>query len=682
MQSILSKGSSINEAIIVGLEILDTTRDKVNIEIIEQGTKGILGIGSKKSVVKLTKFSTSSTPEIEDLFNEMIKGESFEEEENLENILYEDNMKQVEVDPLEGKVWISNGKIGFKASANHFPTITIQPGIKLYRNNLLVNEKTAVISDLDLYDIEGENIEFETKWKVIMDNQKLVAQLSIEPGYRIIRTIPDMEAKNHLDVSAIEKKEVNNTLTFPEVMQKLEEMGVKQGINESQIQKAIDALVPSTFEIASGLAPKEGTDGWVELKVEVEMQKGPKEREDGKVDFRETFTIPNVERGQVIGIIHEHIPGEQGYTVTDEPIPPKRVYPTIFIAGTGVVKVANKIVATQSGRPFIERRGQLLRVKIFQKLTHKGNIDLSSGNIRFSGDVEIFGEVENNMVVEAEGDLYVQKTVTNATLISSGAIQANGTIIGSEVSAGKNNLLITELGHLLGIINRNVESIITIIKQLNQNAAFKSSDLQRGGLHPLIRILLEKKFKSFPPVVKKYVEAVRIGEKYLEDEDWRLIGVSLSRYFLSITNEATSLDDLNLLAKKIKRLIELSDTPVEPDSYINIPNTLNSKLYCSGNIHVFGQGCVNTKIHSGGMLKISGIIRGGEVYGRMGVEVNESGAESASSTLISVPSDQKIQINKAMEGTIIKIGSAKFVFKETRYNIQASLDHEGRIVFK
>ncbi len=678
MQSILSKGNSISEAISIGLDVLNTTRDEVNIEIVEQGTKGILGIGSKKSIVKLTKIrDKTSTTEIINLVNEIVG------EENFENFPQYENTKDVEHDPLEGMVWISNGKIELKSSPSRYPTLTIQPGIKLYKNNLLIDVKTTVISELDQYDIEGENEEFETKWQVSLGDQKVKAQLYIEPGYRIIRTIADMEPNNHLEITPIEKIEVNNTLTYQAVLENLAEMGVIKGINESQIQKAIDASIPSTFEIATGQAPTKGSDGWVELKVDVEMKKGPKERENGKVDFREIITIPNVNRGQVIGIIHPHIQGEPGYTVTNETILPKKVFPTIFIAGTGVVKVGDKIVATQSGRPHLERRGQLLRVKILQKLTHKGNIDLSSGNIRFSGDVEILGEVENNMTVEAEGDIYVKKTVTNATLTSSGAIRSNGSIIGSVVSAGKNNIFVTELGHQLGIINKNVENIISIIKQLIQTSpAFKSSDLQRYGLQPVIRLLLEKKFNNFTNIVKKYIEEVRRGEKYLEGEDWRLIGESLSQCFLSITNKVTSIDDLILLSKKIEKLIVLADTPVEPDSFITIPNALNSQLYCSGSVQVFGQGCVNTKIHAGGMVKITGIIRGGEAFGRMGVEVNETGAESASSTLISVPSDQKIVINKALEGTIIKIGTARFVFKETRYHIHASLDHVGRIVFK
>ncbi|WP_066060039.1 FapA family protein [Robertmurraya korlensis] len=678
MQSILSKGNTINEAISVGLEILETSRDKVNIEIIEQGARGLLGIGSKKSIVRLTKVEMpTSSSTIKDLLSEMM-----EVEQNIETLSHEESSEKIEEESLEGKVWISNGRIQYKASSSHFPTITIQKGIRVFKNNVPVDEETIVISDHDQYEMEGENQEIETKWKVSLDKEKLKAQLTIEPGYRIIRKIPDMEPDNHLEIIPIEEKEINNTLSFQNILHKMSELGIKKGIKKIQILKAIESKSPSIFEIANGLAPQEGSNGWVELKVEVEMQQGTKEREDGKVDFRETMTIPNVEKGKVIGIIHPPFQGESGYTVTDEIIPSNRVYPIIFIAGTGVVKVVDKIVATQSGRPFIERRGQLVRAKIFQKLTHKGNVDLSSGNIRFAGDIEILGEVENNMVVEAEGDIYVRETVTNASLTSSGAIRSNGSIIGSEVSAGKNNILVAELGHQLTILNKQVENIISVIKQLLQTSAFKSNDLQKGGIQPLVRILLEKRYKNFPGAVKRYIEMVRRGEKFLEDENWRSIGVSLSKYFITITNEATSLEEFIQLSKKMQGLIEIAHTPVEPNSYITISNTLNSKLYCSGNISVTGQGCVNTKIHAGGLLKITGILRGGEVYGRMGVEVNASGAESASSTLITVPSDQKIRIKKAMEGTIIKIGTVTFTFKETKYNIVAYLNNEGRIVFQ
>jgi len=70
------------------------------------------------------------------------------------------------------------------------------------------------------------------------------------------------------------------------------------------------------------------------------------------------------------------------------------------------------------------------------------------------------------------------------------------------------------------------------------------------------------------------------------------------------------------------------------------------------------------------------------VYGRLGVEINETGSERGTPTVIAVPHDQKIRINKAMEGTILKIGNVKHALKETRYYVVACIDKDERIVFE
>jgi uncharacterized protein (DUF342 family) len=413
----------------------------------------------------------------------------------------------------------------------------------------------------------------------------------------------------------------------------------------------------------------------------MDTQAGLKEKEDGRVDFREVKMIPTVERGTIIAVVHPPIPGQLGYTVTNEPIPPKQTFPIVLVAGNGIVVVEDKIVSTESGRPLIEQRGQQVKVSNMPKLTHLGNVDLSTGNIHFMGDVEISGEVEERMVVETDGDICVYKSVNFASLTASRAITTFGNIIGSELSAGKNNLLVDELSHLLGNIHQHIEKIISLIQQLTLSAAFKSSDFSRGGLQPLIRIILEKKFKTFPPLVKKYVTVVQRGEKFLND-DWREVSVLLTQLFLTLTNEITSLERIEQLSQKIKKLHEFSKIPIEPNSYITIPNAQNSSLYCSGNILILGNGCINTKVHAGGTLKINGILRGGEVYGRLGVEINEVGSESRTPTVITVPNDQKIKINKAMEGTILKIGNVKHTLKDTRYRINALLNENEEIVFE
>jgi uncharacterized protein len=682
MQTIVSKGKDINEAISIGLKILGAAKREVDIEIVQQESRGFMGIRGKRAVVKLTKLdavpSKKSNDEI-DVFNTLEKIIDKDHAEMPEPVAEEP--KGPPADSLAGKVWVENGRLQCKASPNHFPMVTIGEGIKLYKNDQLVNEKTVIVSELDVYELKVKSEEKETRWSVKMDSQKLTVNVKVEPGYTINRKIADAEADHHIELQIEEKKEVLNTLQYSDLMSKLENLRVIHGFHQDEIVRASQTEVEGTFLIAEGIKAQPGKDGWVELKVNVDdINDGPKETKGGRVDFRETKTLPNVERGQVVAIIHPPMPGKMGYTVTNEPLPAKQTHPVVIRSGNGVSVVDDKIVATESGRPQVEERGKLVKVAILPKLVHEGNVDLSSGNIRFKGDVEIVGEVDERMVVEAEGDVIVHKTVTNATITSSGAVVTYGNIISSEVSAGKSNLLVVELGHLLGVLHRDVERITAVIQQLTLSPAFKSSDFSRGGLQPLIRILLEKKFKDFQTQAKKYVEVVRKGEDYLMDDEWRQVSVSLTHLFLSITNEVTSIERIKELSAKMKELNELSLTPVEPDSYITIPNALNSKIYCSGNILVVGQGSINTKIHAGGKLKVSGIIRGGEVYGRLGVEINEVGAESGTPTLLSVPADQTITLQKAMEGTVIRVGSTKHTFDHTTYGVRARLDSDGKLI--
>ena len=55
MDSIEKSGKTVEEAIEEALVILNCTRDQVDVEIIEQGSKGFLGLGSKLAKILVTK---------------------------------------------------------------------------------------------------------------------------------------------------------------------------------------------------------------------------------------------------------------------------------------------------------------------------------------------------------------------------------------------------------------------------------------------------------------------------------------------------------------------------------------------------------------------------------------------------------------------------------------------------
>lgn len=74
MKTIEINGKTVEEAIENGLNELKVKREKVNIEILEQGSKGIFGIGSKQSKVRLTvinDYETIAHTFLSDIFEKM-----------------------------------------------------------------------------------------------------------------------------------------------------------------------------------------------------------------------------------------------------------------------------------------------------------------------------------------------------------------------------------------------------------------------------------------------------------------------------------------------------------------------------------------------------------------------------------------------------------------------------------
>lgn len=699
MQSIISKGKTLQEAIDIGLNLLGVSRDEVNVEVIQQEAKVFFGLKSKEAVVKITKqlsnaLSPSPQTQTEPVIKEKV--DTFQLLDQMLDVLPEIKMEpdpfremwteepkklsgDISPNVMDGKVWVKDGRLFCQSSPNKYPILTIPKNVQLFRNSELVTEETIIVSERDFFEVKMDGTEKETVWEVKMDAQKLRVDLYVTPGVRVKRSLVDTEPARHIELKVHEQKEINNTLSYSDVISALEELQVKHGFHQNEIVRATETKEAGVFTIATGIEPIPGQDGWIDIQVEINVQTGPREIENDRVDYREINTIPNVESGQVVAIVYPPIPGQPGRTVTNEPLPAKQTIPVAVRAGKGIAFIENKVIATEPGRPHFEQRKHIAKFSIMSKLTHPGDVDLKSGNIHFKGDVEIMGEVSERMKVEAEGDIIIRQSINMAYVTASGAVMANGGIVGSDVSAGKNNMIITELGVTLEPIQSDLKRILQLINQLILSPGFKASDFSRSGLQPLLHILLEKKFKHFPSLVKKYVDVTKQGENYLIDPVWSEVAESLSKIFLSLSGSIISIEHVGELLNKIEEMYEYSQMPVEPNSYIHTPHVLSSRLYCSGDVHIFGKSSVNTKIHAGGKLEITGSLRGGEVFGRMGVRVKEAGAESNTPTFIVVPADQQIQIDYVLEGTSIKIGNRQYLFSEPRKYVTAYLNHHGQI---
>ncbi|WP_240620313.1 FapA family protein, partial [Peribacillus acanthi] len=401
------------------------------------------------------------------------------------------------------------------------------------------------------------------------------------------------------------------------------------------------------------------------------------------MDFRESLEIPTVHKGQVIALVHPEVPGLPGLSLLNEPISPEPVYPAIVQPGHGTIFIENetKVVATETGRPHIQQNGLLTKISIIEKLVHRDDVNLSTGNIRFKGDVDIMGNVDEGMVVEANGDINVFKNAFLSSISSKSSIHIHNNVIGSTISSGKENIYAAELVNLLVIIRDQMNLMIRSIQQLMEQPAFKMSDYKKKGFFPLIKILLDKKFHSIMNPLVHFIEVSKKGS-HLLDMEWLSLAEQLRLCYLSsITNEFHSLERMEALLKKITEMIDKHDATKDRECRVKLKYALNSTIYCGGDVTIQGQGCFNSKIHSGGTTSIHGVLRGGELYSRFGVKIKETGSEGGVITKIFVPSNGKIEIDLVKEGTVIQIGKAKHTFHAEMRYVTARLDDAGKLIF-
>ncbi|MFT8321285.1 MAG: FapA family protein [Bacillus sp. (in: firmicutes)] len=672
MRSIISKGKTVKEALKLGLEILNVPEKNVNIKIIQPEARSFLWFKRKQAVIEL-----EVNEEKEELER---KREEVAKEDICVDRKVEEIQKNEEKGKAEGKAWTKNGMLYAQPTSEIIPIATLASGIKLVRGKKILQGQTIPLYESGEYKLIVETEEVKTDWNLTIDKHKLKATLHVTPGYTIIRTVPDYKPVKSLKIKLTEKKLIKNTLKKQDIIKKMEELHIIYGINQAEIIKATQTLVQGEFEIATGKKVNQGKHGWVESKVKTDVEKGYKENEKGQIDFREIITFPTVEKGFVIANIHAPVKGEVGITVTNELLPAKEPFPIVSELSKEVMLVDNKIVALEDGRPTIERKGQLVKFSILKKLVQNGNVNLATGNIRFNGDVEIKGEVEEKMMVEAEGNICIHQFIHLSTILANGSIITKGSISKSRLAAGKNHIFMNELTTLLQQISTIINTLILLLEQVISSPGFNKEKYNERGIEPLIRTIMAKRYPRFPTIVSKYRSTVKKDPFFTVHSPLNELAESLRKLFLSLSPSIFSINDLRELLMTVKEILELGETPIDENSFIKVPNVFNSYLNSSGNITIYGQGCINSRVYAGGKINISGVLRGGELFAKEGISIYEAGSNSGTATSIMIPENKKIMLNKVLEGTNIIIGNVRYTFKEERTNIVAKLSKDKKIV--
>lgn len=227
--------------------------------------------------------------------------------------------------------------------------------------------------------------------------------------------------------------------TRKQVLSDLAQEGIVYGIDQQEVDRLISRKdVLENVVIARGKPAVQGEDGYYEYFFRTEISHRPKVQKDGSVDYQNVDWFEQVKKNQKIAYYHSAGAGEAGYTVQGKCLPAKRGREQVHLRGKGIIIMPDQKTYLSGMDGQIELV-DTNHVEISEMIEFQ-DVSLSTGNIRFDGNVYIRGSVGIGTRITASGDVVVDGFVEAATIEAGGNIilrkGVNGSGTGSLKAGG------------------------------------------------------------------------------------------------------------------------------------------------------------------------------------------------------------------------------------------------------
>lgn len=201
--------------------------------------------------------------------------------------------------------------------------------------------------------------------------------------------------------------------------------GIKQGILKRIIARQ---LYEQSILVAEGVPVCEGTDGYFDYHFNTNPDGKPIIRADGSVDYWSINKVEMVKEGQLIATYHPAVLGKDGMNVKGNPLFVKRARELPPLKGRGFTRSEDNLTYVAEFDGKIEVQND--RIMILQVYEISGDADLSVGNIDFSGDVIVHGNVCSGVKIKAKGNIMVDGIVEVADLWAGKDLVLRGGVMG------------------------------------------------------------------------------------------------------------------------------------------------------------------------------------------------------------------------------------------------------------
>lgn len=259
-----------------------------------------------------------------------------------------------------------------------------------------------------------------------------------------------------------------------EIARDLQNIKVKYGINDEAITKLLAGNnYLEAIEVASGTLPVEGHDGYITYNFDAEKKAKPTIKEDGSVDYKNVDGLNHIKAGDVVATLTPEDKGVPGKNVFGQEILPNKVRKVAFrygrnlevsSDGLSLITQVNGHVTVADGRIFVSNVLEVV------------NVDNSTGNIEYDGDVLVTGNVVSGFEINATGNVEIRGIVEGAT------INAGGDVTLVRGVQGMNKASITCKGNMVTKFLESAENI-TVGGDLDTDTILHSKVNCSGTIH-------------------------------------------------------------------------------------------------------------------------------------------------------------------------------------------------------
>ena len=534
------------------------------------------------------------------------------------------------------------------------------------------------VDEIDNIELTPIDEVINLKAEIEISEDKMLAYLDYCPQKTLKRIISDTYPTNKLDVEVNEVELITDKITKNMLYKIIEEKDISFGIDEEVLNEIILNQKEGKFLIAKGKQVTPPVDETLEFLFENVPEKQEKFNQDeqGRVDYKNSTNYVTCKPGQIVAKINKGTEGESGITIFGDEILPEGAKKINVEMNNSVFveQITGLIRARKAGRPSMELTNNKYLFKIYDLLAFD-NVDLSTGNIRFNGDVEVKGSVMESMEIVAKHSILISENINFSSAYAGNNITVKNGVISSRLYSGKQVKIGNDPSQQINIIIEEVNNLI-----LNNDKRTKKEIEEKNiiSMSDKVAYVINTYNSNLPKLIYETISVLKNGDYDVDDEMIikiiKKVRVLLGNYS-AIDNKEYLLDivnDLKMIFGDTKGKVLIGN--------ISAGYVMNSELYSTGDVKIIGKGSFVSNIEADGNVEILGIVRGGKIISNKNIKAYIVGSESGVKTLLSVPRDGRIQIRIAHTDTVIKIGHLSYRFLKLVNNVDARIKNNKLIL--